>query len=94
MFTLTNSRADEAASELARVGARRRAEHGVLTPAEERVAGLAADGLSNKEIAARLFVSVNTVERHLSHAYAKLGVTSRAKLTQRLLAGDTTPRRP
>jgi len=87
-------RAEEAASELARVGARRRAEHGVLTPADERVAGLAADGLSNKEIAARLFVSVNTVERHLSHAYAKLGVTSRAKLTQRLLAGDTTPRRP
>jgi DNA-binding CsgD family transcriptional regulator len=48
------------------------------------VAGLAADGLSNKEIAATLFVTVHTVEVHLSHAYAKLGVHSRAQLSGRL----------
>jgi DNA-binding CsgD family transcriptional regulator len=46
------------------------------------VARLAADGLSNKEIAAALFVSVNTVEAHLSHVYAKLGVRSRGRLAQ------------
>ena len=54
------------------------------TPAEQRVAELAADGLSNKEIARTLFVTVNTVEVHLTHAYAKLGVRSRAQLPGRL----------
>ena len=72
--------AEEARSELERVGARRPRPAGELTPAEQRVAELAADGLSNKEIARTLFVTVNTVEVHLSHAYAKLGVRSRAQL--------------
>jgi DNA-binding NarL/FixJ family response regulator len=40
--------------------------------------------LANKEIAARLFVTVHTVELHLSHAYTKLGVRSRAQLAARL----------
>ena len=53
---------------------------------EQRVVELAADGLSNKEIAARLVVSVHTVEVHLSHAYAKLGVRSRAELARRILS--------
>jgi DNA-binding NarL/FixJ family response regulator len=48
------------------------------------VVELAADGLSNKEIAQTLFVTVNTVEVHLSHAYAKLGVRSRTQLAGRL----------
>ncbi len=52
-----------------------------LTPSELRVAELAARGLTNKEIAAQLFVSVYTVEAHLSHAYSKLGVRPRAELT-------------
>ena len=57
---------------------------GGLTPGERRVAELAAAGLSNKQVAARLYLSVATVEAHLSRAYAKLGVTSRAQLAQRL----------
>ncbi|MGH3031076.1 MAG: LuxR C-terminal-related transcriptional regulator [Gaiellaceae bacterium] len=78
--------AEEARSELARVGARRPRPTGELTPSERRVAELAAEGLSNKEIARTLFVTVNTVEAHLSHAYAKLGVRSRVQLASRLAA--------
>jgi DNA-binding NarL/FixJ family response regulator len=48
------------------------------------VADLAVRGLSNKEIAQALFVTVHTVEVHLSHAYAKLGVRSRTQLAGRL----------
>ena len=65
---------------LERVGARRPSPAGALTPSEDRVARLAAEGLSNKDIAARLFITAHTVEKHLSHAFAKLGVTSRAQL--------------
>jgi DNA-binding CsgD family transcriptional regulator len=76
--------AEQARSELVRVGGRRPRPKGALTPTEQRVARLAADGLSNKEIAAALFVTVHTVEAHLSHAYAKLGVRSRGQLARRL----------
>lgn len=51
-----------------------------LTPAELKVAGLVADGLKNKEIAERLFVSPYTVESHLKNIFAKLGFSSRAEL--------------
>ncbi len=51
-----------------------------LTAREQEVARLASAGLSNQAIAARLVVSVRTVETHLSHAYAKLGISSRADL--------------
>ena len=78
--------AEQARSELVRVGARRPAQAGALTPAEQRVAELAAEGLANKEIARTLFVSVHTVEVHLSHAYAKLGIRSRTQLAGRLAA--------
>jgi DNA-binding SARP family transcriptional activator/DNA-binding CsgD family transcriptional regulator len=79
--------AEEARSELARVGARRASPPGKLTPTERRVAELAAEGLANKEIARVLVVTVNTVEFHLRHAYAKLGVRSRGQLAGRLVAG-------
>jgi DNA-binding CsgD family transcriptional regulator len=71
-------------SELARVSGRRPRAEGALTPSEERIAALAAEGMSNKEIAASLFVTVQTVEAHLTHAYAKLGVHSRGQLARRL----------
>ena len=53
-----------------------------LTPAERDVARLACEGLANKEIATRLFVSPRTVQAHLSHIYTKLGITSRVQLVQ------------
>jgi len=85
--------AAETRSELVRVGARRPGPTGQLTAAERRVAELAAQGSSNKEIARIQHVTVSTVEAHLSRAYAKLGVRSRAQLAARLpqAAGDTNP---
>ena len=71
--------ADKARAELARIGGRRSVA-GQLTEAETRVAKLAAAGRTNREIADALFMSVRTVEGHLSHAYAKLGVRSRTEL--------------
>jgi DNA-binding CsgD family transcriptional regulator len=53
-----------------------------LTPAEREVARLVAEGLQNKEIAAKLFISARTVQTHLTHMYGKLGVTSRVQLAQ------------
>ena len=49
------------------------------------MAQLAAGGMSNKDIAQALFVTIKTVETHLSHAYRKLGVGSRVQLRQALL---------
>jgi DNA-binding CsgD family transcriptional regulator len=74
--------AERARAELARVGGR--APGDSLTTAERRIAELAADGSSNKEIAAALFVSVKTVEAALSRVYRKLGVRSRAALGKAL----------
>jgi DNA-binding CsgD family transcriptional regulator len=60
------------------------ATQAVLSPREIEVASLAAGGLANKEIAARLSVSVRTVENHLQRAYEKLGVGRRTDLAQAL----------
>ena len=79
--------AEAARSELSRVGARRPAPVGELTATERQVAALAAEGMSNKEIAQRLVVTVSTVEFHLSRTYAKLGIRSRAQIAGRL--GET-----
>jgi DNA-binding CsgD family transcriptional regulator len=55
-----------------------------LSQREREVAGLAAEGLPSKEIAARLFVSLRTVNNHLQRVYTKLGVSSRADLARAL----------
>ena len=52
-------------------------------PAETRVAALVAEGKTNREVAAALFVTDHTVEFHLSRIYRKLGVRSRAELARR-----------
>jgi DNA-binding CsgD family transcriptional regulator len=52
-----------------------------LTPSESRIARMAADGATNKEIAQALFLSVKTIEMHLSHAYRKLDIGSRRELS-------------
>jgi DNA-binding NarL/FixJ family response regulator len=54
-----------------------------LTPQEEAVTRLVAQGLSNKEVAAELYVSPKTVQYHLTRIYSKLGVRSRVDLANR-----------
>jgi tetratricopeptide (TPR) repeat protein len=80
--------AGRANEEIAATGARPRkilrTGFDALTASERRVAQLAADGMSNKEIAQTLFVTINTVEVHLSHAYRKLEISSRAHLGKTL----------
>jgi DNA-binding CsgD family transcriptional regulator/tetratricopeptide (TPR) repeat protein len=65
-----------------RRGARGRPKSGwaSLTPAEQAVAGLVADGLTNPQIGARLYISRRTVQTHLVHVFAKLDIASRAQL--------------
>lgn len=58
-----------------------------LSPAEQRVALLVAEGLSNAGIADRLFLSRHTVDSHLKHAYSKLGLRSRVGLAALVSAG-------
>jgi len=77
--------AERASAELARI-AGRRATGVVLTATELRVAELVAEGRATKEVASLLFVSPKTVEGHLSHIYAKLGVRSRTELATRFRA--------
>ena len=55
---------------------------GSLTPTELDVVGLVSEGLTNNDIATRLFVSPRTVQTHLTHVYTKLGLTSRVQLAQ------------
>ena len=52
----------------------------MLTPQEQAVARLVAAGMSNRQVAGKLFISVKTVQFHLTHIYTKLGVSSRAEL--------------
>ena len=85
--------ADNARAELDRLGARP-GPVDELTPTEQRVAQLAARGLTNREVAAALVVSPKTVEANLSRVYRKLGIRSRAELGAWLVqrpAGGLSP---
>jgi DNA-binding CsgD family transcriptional regulator len=75
--------AEKARAELARIGGRA-PSRGELTEAERRIAALVAEGRSNREVAAALFLAEHTVETALSRVYRKVGVRSRAELTSRL----------
>jgi DNA-binding NarL/FixJ family response regulator len=82
---------DEAARELRRLGTRVAARHrhtpdDDLSNREREVAQLVAEGRSNKQVAAALFLSEGTVENTLTRVYAKLGVRSRTQLTRALVA--------
>jgi DNA-binding CsgD family transcriptional regulator len=84
--------AERARQELVACGARPRrpVRTGIdsLTATERRVAELAANGMSNPEIAQALFVSRRTVETHLGHSYAKLDIRSREQLADQLKRAD------
>ncbi len=84
--------AERAHSELELAGRRRSAARpdgfaSLLTPQELRVALVVATGVTNREVAAQLFLSVKTIENHLSHVFEKLGIRSRAELA-RIVALD------
>jgi DNA-binding NarL/FixJ family response regulator len=80
--------ADRARAELRRISGRA-ATPGALTPAEERVATLVAEGKTNREVAAALFLSDRTVEGHLSHVFGKLGIRHRAEVGPALASRQT-----
>jgi DNA-binding CsgD family transcriptional regulator len=82
--------ADQARTEIGSIGLRPAATGDELTPAETRVAELAAKGLSNKEVAAALVVTPKTVEAHLGRTYRKLGIRRRSELSARMAQGDGT----
>jgi len=86
--------ADRAGAGLRATGetARKRDQSAVaqLTPQELQVAGLVAEGLTNKEIAAQLFLSPRTVGYHLRKVFTKLGIASRTELARQVLPQRTT----
>ena len=86
--------AKRARDELVTLGARPRRDAATgresLTARERQVAGLAAQGMSNREIAEALFVTIKTVEWHLGHTYEKLGVRSRREVGRALAGRDAS----
>ena len=65
-----------------------------LTGQELAVARLVAVGMSNRQVASELFISIKTVQFHLTHIYAKLGVSSRAELAAQFRDNETTETSP
>jgi DNA-binding CsgD family transcriptional regulator len=63
-----------------------------LTPTELDVVRLVAEGIPNKDIATRTFVSPRTVQSHLRHVYNKLGLTSRVQLAQEAVRHSVVPK--
>ena len=64
-----------------------------LSPQEERILALVAEGKTNKEIAAALVVSVPTVQRHIANIYGKIGARGRADATAYAISRGLTPTR-
>jgi DNA-binding CsgD family transcriptional regulator len=62
-----------------------------LTPTELQVVSLIAEGLTNRAVAKQLFISPRTVETHVSHVFAKLGISSRAALIAQAVHRYTRP---
>src|SRR5690348_7923697 len=62
-----------------------------LSPRETEVARMVAEGLTNREIAAKLFLSERTVDGHLEHIREKLGVNTRAQVTAWVVRRDAAP---
>ena len=89
--------AEHARQELAASGVRVRRERLTgaesLTPSERRIADMAAEGASNAEIAQFVFVTVKTIELHLTHIYRKLDIPGRSELS-RALAEPAAERQP
>ena len=81
--------AERARAELKRISGRA-ATPGALTPAEERVAALVAEGKTNREVAAALFLSDRTVEGHLSRIFGKLGIRHRTEIASALAPASNT----
>jgi DNA-binding CsgD family transcriptional regulator len=79
--------ADRARTELDRSGGTSTRMLG-LTPSEQRVAELAASGMTTRDVAAALFISPKTVESNLARVYRKLGIRSRAELGRVMGSGD------
>jgi DNA-binding CsgD family transcriptional regulator len=77
---------ERARMELGRIGGRAPSPLD-LTPTEERTVGLVAEGQTNREVAASLFLSVKTVETNLTRIYRKLGVRSRRELARQIRSG-------
>ena len=69
----------------------RRGRDSALTPQESTVARLVLKGMTNREVAAELVVSVNTIEYHLKNIYPKLGVSSRTQLMAKLTSQTAEP---
>ncbi|HEX2285311.1 MAG TPA: LuxR C-terminal-related transcriptional regulator, partial [Mycobacterium sp.] len=76
------TREELARAEVARLGGMQ------LTPSEQRVAELAASGMTNRDVAAALFISPKTVEANLARIYRKLGIRTRAELGRRMSQSD------
>jgi DNA-binding CsgD family transcriptional regulator len=81
--------AGKAREELAKIAVRRTAY--ALTETERRIATLIAQGQTNREVAAAMFVTENTVQTHVRHIFQKLGVRSRTELATRLLSAPASP---
>lgn len=82
--------ADKARREMSKISTR--VPVGSLTDTERRIAGLVAQGKTNREVASAMFVAENTVQTHVRHIFQKLGVRSRTELTAQLLSASADSR--